>query len=71
MVSGRIKYVMLWKGQVAYTKPQKRKKEDSERLRGEKDQIKFVDIRFERFVLKDKQFKSLHMLFKLGCLKGP
>ena len=62
---------MLWKGQVAYTKQQQRKKEDSERLRGERDQIKFVDIRFERFDLKDKQFKSLHMLFKLGCLKGP
>ena len=40
---------MLWKDQVAYTKPQKRKKEDSERLRGERDQIKFVDIRFERW----------------------
>ena len=34
---------------VAYTKPQHRKKEDGERLRGERDQIKFIDLRFERW----------------------
>ena len=34
---------------VAYTKPQQRKKEESDRLRGERDQIKFVDLRFERW----------------------
>ena len=34
---------------VAYTKCQQRKKEESERLRGGKDQIKFIDIRFERW----------------------
>ena len=33
---------------VAYTKPEQRKKEESERLRGERDQIKFIDLRFER-----------------------
>ena len=33
---------------VAYTKPQQRKKEESKRLRGEKGQIKFIDLRFER-----------------------
>ena len=33
---------------VAYTNPQQRKKEESERLRGEGDQIKFIDLRFER-----------------------
>ena len=33
---------------VAYTKPQQRKKEESERLR-ERDQIKFIDLRFERW----------------------
>ena len=33
---------------VAYTKPRQRKKEESERLRGEKDQIKFIDFGFER-----------------------
>ena len=33
---------------VAYTKTQQRKKEESERLR-ERDQIKFIDPRFERW----------------------
>ena len=32
---------------VAYTEPQQRNKE-SERIRGEGDQIKFIDFRFER-----------------------
>ena len=32
---------------MAYAKPQQRKKEESERLRGETDQIKFIDLRFE------------------------
>ena len=34
---------------VAYTKPQQRKKEESKRLRGEGDQIKFIDLRFEQW----------------------
>ena len=34
---------------VAYTKPQHRKKEESEQLRGQRDQIKFIYIRFERW----------------------
>ena len=34
---------------VAYTKPQQRKKEESEKLRGERYQIKFIDLRFERW----------------------
>ena len=34
---------------VAYTKPQQMKNEDSEKLRGERDQIKFIDLRFERW----------------------
>ena len=34
---------------VAYTKPQQRKKEESVRLRGERDQTKFIDLRFERW----------------------
>ena len=33
---------------VAYTKFQQRKKEESERLTGEGDNIKFNDLRFER-----------------------
>ena len=33
---------------VAYTKPQQRRmKEESKRLWGERDQIKFIDLRFE------------------------
>ena len=36
---------------VAYTKPQQRKKEESERLRGERDQTKFIDHRFEGWQL--------------------
>ena len=33
---------------MAYTKPQQRKKEESERLRVERDQITFIDLRFEK-----------------------
>ena len=33
---------------VAYTKPQQRKKEESEQLRENRDKIKFIDLRFER-----------------------
>ena len=33
---------------VAYTMPQQRKKEESERLRGERYQIKFIDLIIER-----------------------
>ena len=34
---------------VAYTKPHQRKRDERKRLRGEKDQIKFIDLRFERW----------------------
>ena len=34
---------------VAYTKPQQRKKEESKRLRGERDKIKLIYLRFERW----------------------
>ena len=33
---------------VAHTKPQQRKKEECKKLRGDGDQIKFIDLRFER-----------------------
>ena len=33
---------------VAYTKPQQRKKEESGQLRVERDQIKLIDLIFER-----------------------
>ena len=31
--------------------PQQRKKEESERLRGERDQVKFIDLGFESWKL--------------------
>ena len=34
---------------MAFTKPQQRKKEERERLRGRGDQIKFIDLRFARW----------------------
>ena len=34
---------------VAYTKPRQRKKEESKWLGGERDQIKFIDLRFQRW----------------------
>ena len=34
---------------VACTMPQQRKKEESEKLRGERGQSKFIDLRFERW----------------------
>ena len=37
----------LGKAMVAYTKPQLRKREESGRLIGERDQIKFIYARFE------------------------
>ena len=50
---------------VAYTKPQRRKKEESERRRGERDQIEFTDLRFEKFKCKssngNKYIKGGHV----------
>ena len=34
---------------MAYEKPHKWKKEESKKLGGERDQIKFIDLRFERW----------------------
>ena len=34
---------------VVYTKPQQMKKEESERLRGERDQIKYIDLGIDRW----------------------
>ena len=33
---------------VAYTKPQQRKNEESDKLREERDQVKLIGLRFER-----------------------
>ena len=38
----------------AYTKPQQRKKEG--RVRGERDQIKFIELRFERWQVVRLQY---------------
>ena len=32
---------------MVYTKPQQGKKEEGERLRGERDQVKFIDLGFD------------------------
>ena len=41
--------LFLGKAMVAHTRPQQGKKEESERIRGERDQITFIDLRFERW----------------------
>ena len=50
---------------MAYTKPRQRKKEESERLRGERAQIKFIDLRFERWQVvrfrKQEEGKTFHL----------
>ena len=50
---------------VAYTKPQHRKKEESEQLRGERDKIKFIDLRFERWqvVLWPEDLRRFSLFF--------
>ena len=51
---------------MAYATPQQRwKKEESERLRGERDQIKFIDLRFERWqvVRFGKARRSMNCMF--------
>ena len=47
--SGNFLSLFLCRGKamVTNTKPHQRKKEESERLRVERDQIKFIDLRFE------------------------
>ena len=49
--------------------PQKMKKEESKRLRGEGDQIKFIDLRFERWqVLGFREAKRRPYVHKLHVL---
>ena len=50
---------------VAYTKPQQKKKEESKGLRGERGQVKFIDLRFERWQVvrfRKARRKILNML---------
>ena len=45
---------LCWgQGMATYTKPQQWKKEESERLRGEGDQIMFIDLDFKDCKLQD------------------
>ena len=59
----------MWKGHGSL-KPQQRKKEESERLSGERDQIKFIYLRFERWQVvgfrKQEGGKTFHKLHVLG-----
>ena len=55
---------------VPCTKPQQSKKEESERLRGERDHIKFINLRFEGWQVvgfgKEEEGKTFHKLHVLG-----
>ena len=55
---------------VAYTKPQQTKKEESERLREERDQIKFMILGLKDGKLQDsgkhEEGKTFHELHVLG-----
>ena len=54
---------------VAFTMPQQRKKEASERLRGERYQIKSIDLGFERWQVvrfRKQEGKTLEKLHVLG-----
>ena len=50
---------------MVYTIPQQFKKEESEELRGERGQIKFIDLRFERgkiVVFWERKKKARHSI---------
>ena len=55
---------------VAYTKPQKWKIGESKRLRGERDQVKFIALRCERWQVagfkKGRRRQESHKLHLLG-----
>ena len=53
---------------MAYAKPQQRKKEEGERLRGEGDQIKFIDLRFERWqVVRFRKARRRQDVPRIAC----
>ena len=54
---------------VAYTKPQQRQKEENEQLRGERDEIKFIDLRFERWQVVGLRKALCWTIPKLGSEK--
>ena len=56
---------------VAYTKPQQRKKEESERLRGERDQIKFIDLGLERWqVVRIRKARGMQDVLSVSCSRN-
>ena len=59
---------------VANTMPQQRKKKASRRLRAGRDQIKFIDLRFERWQVvgsgKQEEGKTFYKLHILGMICG-
>ena len=60
---------LYWgKAMVAYTMPQQRKQEESERLRGERDQIKFIDLGFERWqVVRFRKARGSQDVPQIAC----
>ena len=53
---------------MTYTMPQQRKKEESERLRGEREKIKFIDLRFERWqVVRFRKARRRQDVPKVAC----
>ena len=53
---------------VACTKPQQREKEESERLRGERGQIKFIDLIFERCqVVRFRKSRRMQEVPQIAC----
>ena len=48
--------------------PQQREKEESERLRGERDQIKFIDLGFERWqVVRFRKARGRQDVPQVAC----
>ena len=47
---------------VAYTRPQHRRKEESEQLRGYRDKIKFIGLRLERWQSGFRSERSITLL---------
>ena len=52
---------------VAFTKPQQRKKEQSEKLNRVRDQIKFIDLRFERWQVVRFRKARRHGIPQIAC----
>ena len=53
---------------MAYTKPQQRKKEENERIKVERDQIKFIDLGFERWQVCKIQESKKKVRGSISCM---